>query len=498
MNLKNLKSPLTLNFSLKAKKPLTLVIIAILAFSTAVSLIALNAINLSVGTESSYSSTGSSSMALHTEGKYLVDSAGNVVYLRGLQKVELADDPDGQWMGDQYWSDENVRIELQAMKSWGANTVRCIQSIDNWVYNLGAGSGYSSITNREAVQRLATIAAEEGMYVIFTAYRVTNYFNGGNQDPLPYPPYQTSAGASSVISSTQDFVDYWASVASIMKDYPNVLFEIWNEPCGDGTAMQTHLSVQQQVIDAIRATGATNIIMPQWDMGSWVNLDYPDSGGSKMDWITQANFNDPLNNLVYVTHIYREYGHTGIYSVSSSIAKWGTTHAYDYEELKRAFTAEKLDWVLNTLNKPVFVTECGANMEQTGAEANYEVQALNNELAIFNEWGINYIVHWWREIGIFRLHSGPPYFTPTAGGQVVQYQLQHQPTVPTLDTIDNTQSTDTNDSSTSSSSGSQANSLQTGDSLTVFYAVIAAIAMSALAIFALPSLAVKLRKRNIL
>ncbi len=499
MNLKNIKPALTLNTTRKATKPIAIIVIAVLTLSAVISIVSTTSTtNYVSATTASNNSSSPASMALHTYGKYLVDATGNVVYLRGLQKVELADDPDGQWMGDQYWSDNNVRTELQAMKSWGANTIRCIQSIDNWKYDLGPGSGYASISNRDAVQRLARIAAEEGMYVIFTAYRVTNYFNGGNQDPLPYPPYQTSAGASSVISSTQDFVDYWASVASVMKDYPNVLFEIWNEPCGDSAAMQQFFGVQQQVINAIRATGATNIIMPQWDMGSWVNLDYPDSGGSTMSWITEANLTDPLNNLVYVTHIYREYGQTGIYSVSSSIAKWGTTHAYDYQELERAFTAEKIDWVLNTLNKPMFVTECGANMDQTGNELNYDVQGLNNELAVFNAWGINYIVHWWREIGVFRLHNGPPNFTPTAGGQVVQYQLQHQPAVPKLNTTDNTQNNSSDSSSALPNSSSQEDTQQilAGDTSKEFYAVIAAISISALAIFALPNLIVQIRRRK--
>jgi hypothetical protein len=361
--------------------------------------------------------------ALHVDGRHIKDSAGNIIYLRGLQKVELADDPDGTWMGNPYWTDANVRAELAVMKSWGANTVRCIQSIDNWKFNLGPGSGYSSITNQDAVKRLLTLAGEQGMYVIFTGYRVTNWFNGGNQDPLPYPPYQTSQGASSVISSKQEFINWWADVANQLKGYPNVLFEIWNEPMGPRAE---HLVVQQQVIDAIRATGARNLILTQWDMGTWANLDFPPphNDASTMDWITQANFKDPLNNIVYVTHIYRNYGHTGLYSNPSSLSRWGTDKAYDYNEIKRALQYTKVDWVLNTVNAPVFVTETGFNNDRSGNEANYEAIAYENLLKIFHEWGIHYIVHWFREIGIYRLHTGAPNFTPTRGGQITRTFLQ--------------------------------------------------------------------------
>ena len=114
--------------------------------------------------------TDTSSMALHTDGKLIKDAAGNTIYLRGLQKVELADDPDGTWNGNAIWTDANAKAELDVMKAWGANTVRCIQSVDNWKYNLD--TPYASISSREAVKKVIEYAAERDMYVIFTGYRV--------------------------------------------------------------------------------------------------------------------------------------------------------------------------------------------------------------------------------------------------------------------------------------------------------------------------------------
>ena len=415
----NTKTLLSMNLVRKFAKPMVICISALFLLSMVSMLITTNV------------QAATMPSALHTEGRYIKDSAGNTIYLRGLQKAEFADDPDGTWNGSPTWTDANVNAELDVMKSWGANTIRCIQSIDNWKYDLN--QPYASISNRDAIKRLLTFAGQKGMYVIYTGYRVTNYFNGGNQDPLPYPPYQTSSGASSVIGSKQDFIDWWTSVATELKDYPNVIFEIWNEPHGDGAAMTEFFGVQQQVINAIRATGAQNLIMAQWDYGSWVNLDFPPpNDAATMDWINQASLTDPLNNLVYVTHIYREYGQTGIYSNSASISKWGTSHAYDYNELKKAFQYEKLDWVMTTMNKPLFVTELGCNVDQGGNEATYEQTGFANELKIFNEWGINYIVHWWREIGIFRLHNGAPNYAPTAGGAILKNYLSSQqvPTEP--------------------------------------------------------------------
>jgi hypothetical protein len=433
------RTELSINLSRKLAKPLAICIIALFLVSM-VSVLASTSVK-----------AATPAGPLHTSGQYIVDANNNVIYLRGLQKVEMADDPDGTWMGNTMWSDQNVQNELAAMKTWGANTIRCIQAIENWKYNLN--TPYAAISNRDAVERLATFAAQQGMYVIYTGYRVTNYFDGGNQDPLPYPPYQTSAGASSVIGSQQDFINWWADVANTLKNYPNVIFEIWNEPNGDATAMSGFFAVQQQVINAIRATGAQNLIMAQWDYGSWVNMDYPPpNSAATMDWITQANLQDPLNNLVYVTHIYREYGQTGMYSDAASIAKWGTNHVYDYNEMVKAFQYEKLDWVMNTMHHPLFVTELGFNEDLGGNELNYEKTAVANELNIFNSWGVNYIIHWWREIGIFRLTTGAPNFNPTTGGAIVKSILSQQAASQPTQTVSSPTPTAT--SSTTSSSKS--------------------------------------------
>jgi hypothetical protein len=360
---------------------------------------------------------------LHVDGKYIKNSSGSVVYLRGLQEVGMADDPDGIWLGNTLWNDTNVLAELTAMKSWGANTIRCIQAVENWKYNLN--QPYAVLSNRDAVKRLLTFAGQNGMYVIFTGYRVTNYWDGGSQDPLPYPPYQTSQGASSVIANKQDFVDWWASVATELKAYPNVIFEVWNEATGTDAAMIEYFGVVQQVINAIRAAGAQQLIIVQWNPDCWVNLDYPppDGDACTIDWITQANLTDSANNLVYATHIYREYGCTGIYSNAASITQHGSNRAWEYSEIKRALQYEKIDWVQNTLNKPLFITETGANIDQTGSEYTREMTAWNNTLAIFNEWGLNYIAHWWRDIGPFRLLTNSQTLSPTQSGTILQSRL---------------------------------------------------------------------------
>lgn len=102
------KVQLTLNFVRKYAKPLAAcaTIILIIGMTSSLAVISLGIKGNAMPAE------------LHIDGKYIKDSQGNIIYLRGLQKVEMADDPDGSWMGNPYWSDANVKAELEAMKSW--------------------------------------------------------------------------------------------------------------------------------------------------------------------------------------------------------------------------------------------------------------------------------------------------------------------------------------------------------------------------------------------
>lgn len=352
---------------------------------------------------------------LHVEGNLIKDASGNTVYLRGVNKVEFADDPDGIWMGSTYWTDANVRAELAAMKGWGVNVIRLHLAVENWKYNLNAP--YASISTRDAIERLLTFAGQDGIYVVLDGYRVTNYWHGGGQDPLPYPPYQTSANASSVIGSQQDFVDWWVSIASTLKGYPNVIFELWNEPYGNSTAKQSWFNVAQQTITAIRNTGATNLIVFQWDMAAWANLSFPNIVPANITgWIEQANLSDPLGNIVYSTHLYRSYGHIQ-YTVPTYRQAWNLS---DVDKGLQAMGYYSVAAV-----HPLFIGEIGCSM--SASDLSNETAFFNNALTLFDQHGISYAAFWWREIGVFRLHSGQPNFTPNQAGQILETHLSANP-----------------------------------------------------------------------
>ncbi|NLB75004.1 MAG: glycoside hydrolase family 5 protein [Crenarchaeota archaeon] len=114
---------------------------------------------------------------------------------------------------------------------------------------------------------------------------------------------------------------FWTDMATTLKDYPNVIFDAWNEP-NVGTDAdpipEGFMSYLQTMYDAVRSTGATNLIMMQWHMG-WFPNDY----GNDLSWVKQIDDTFNPKNVVYTTHLY-------YYAPTDLSSYWAT----DYEGLK--------------------------------------------------------------------------------------------------------------------------------------------------------------------
>ncbi len=351
-------------------------------------------------------------LPLHIVGKDIQDYLGNVVVLKGVNKNGYEGDPGGYWNGAYVkkladWNPTNVGKELDAIKSWGSgvNVIRLVQSVDNWKLDIGG--------HRQLIKNLLDVAASKGLYIIYTGYQVRNYYSGGGQGDLPYPPYSKS-GDSSVIASQQDFVSYWASIASELKDYPNVIFELWNEPVGDysAAAYNSWVATAQQCINAIRATGAQNLIMFQWNYQGFVNLDWP-SSLSDMGWIADANLSDSSGNLVYTTHLY--------YNAVQRSGGIANAFGYSLSDVDAAFRL--MGYYSAALRYPFWVGEVGCNVAFTGSDLTNEYTAYSNELALLNQHGIGFAGWWWSNSGTMALNSGYPSWTPNHAGQILQQNL---------------------------------------------------------------------------
>lgn len=336
-----------------------------------------------------------STLPLHVDEELLKDSFNNTVYLRGIAKPRFCEDPTGCWallgeVGDgagfYNWRPEAVEANLDAMLEWGANVVRINTCVEYWKFDVDS--------HRQHIRDLAEMCLARGIYLVYCPWNIKGGDNQYTSGILPYPPYHTR---TDIIANEQEFVDYWLTVAQELKDYPNVIYEIWNEA---GGSVQNNVSARNHYFDVVVNVTKTirqvtdQLCIVQWGFGAgpgfplqfWLS-------DLKNDWMDANN----LTNVAYVTHLYNEmYGGGGS----------------SYDQVKIQLQSDGIEWAISTLQVPLVITE-------TSAYSGYE-QAWNNTLAILNEWGVNYVGWWWRQTGYALIRNDMPWIPePTLIGQML-------------------------------------------------------------------------------
>lgn len=244
------------------------------------------------------------------DGNRLIDRAGNLLQLRGVsysgfESVAIQGsspaDPSGGQAGQPNgpnWS---------ALKSWHANTIRFNLNEASWLgltcidtdgveRDADPGDNY-----RAAIETQVEEATAAGLYVILEL----QWAAPGNTCPM----MQTQ------MANADHSVNFWTSVATTFMDNPGVMFALYNEPyfyglsspsnqwsalmnggtfsyypASSGTNNQQRVDTtwtsagMQQLLDAVRATGATNVVLVGGvgfsnDMSGWLDNMPNDSLG---------------------------------------------------------------------------------------------------------------------------------------------------------------------------------------------------------------------------
>jgi hypothetical protein len=363
---------------------------------------------------------------LHVEGNKIKDADNNTIYLRGAGKIHWDDDPTGWWwpeggawyQGYCTWNENAVRYHLRQMKSWGMNVVRFHTVADWWIQDYVTLGGYSG-SYRNNLKRTFEIAAQEGMYVIMDLFSPVNgSWMLENEGPpgIPFAPYTYYPEATRIFPDKQAFVNYWADVASELKNYNNVLFELYNEPHAE-EAQQHGVPVEiarndwfdavQKAITAIRNTGAQNIIVVQWHMCAVPYMGWEAANAGDLTWIEQYPLNDKTGNILYSTHLYRAYLNPNWYD------------GYNYNYSLAAMENCKLKYVVENLSKPLIIGEIGVNMWFDGIELQRELDWARNVLNICNQWGISYSAWDWDIVDTWHLISLNGLPEPSEWGQIL-------------------------------------------------------------------------------
>ena len=247
--------------------------------------------------------------ALRVQGNRLLDPAGRPVQLRGVNRMGLEFScVQGKGLAQPF-----DQRSVDALRSWGVNVVRLPLNEHCW---LGIGGEPSGEAYREGVARHVDLLVANDLFVILDLHwSAPRTRQATGLEPMP---------------NTDHSALFWSSAAERFKHQDRVIFDLFNEPAPnnnenddtedaaerswrcwrDGAAGGTCDATQlrgmagsevagmQSLVQAVRATGATNVIMlggVQFANTLWSN--------PRQNWLAYKPV-DPLDRLVASLHAY--------------------------------------------------------------------------------------------------------------------------------------------------------------------------------------------------
>jgi endoglucanase len=231
-----------------------------------------------------------SAPALHVAGTHIEDANGTPLQLNGVDRSGT------EYACIQGWGifdGPSDAASVAVMASWHVHIVRVPLNEDCWLNINGVKQQYGGAAYRSAIAGFVSTLEAAGMDVILELH-------------LSAPGSQPATGQEKMPDADHS-PDFWTSVASMFGTDPAVVFDLFNEPhdvswaCWrDGCMVDGYQAAgMQSLVDAVRNTGATNVVM----LGGlgW--------SGDLTKW-KQYMPNDPLTQLVASWHVY-DFGACG-------------------------------------------------------------------------------------------------------------------------------------------------------------------------------------------
>jgi hypothetical protein len=226
---------------------------------------------------------------LRVVGNQVQTRDGKPVWLQGLNVVSL------EWSAT---GEQVLRTSQVAVDDWKSNIIRLPMKEDFW-FGKGAGQKDGGAAYRALVDDAVNIVANRGAYILLDLHRFR--------------------------APRAEHVAFWKEVAAKYKNHPAVLFDLFNEPHGvswkvwrDGgfvpdketpadedaflpaadkakSAAGFESPGMQRLVDAVRGTGARNIVV-----AGGLDWSYDLSGIANGFALKDASG----NGIIYATHIY--------------------------------------------------------------------------------------------------------------------------------------------------------------------------------------------------
>jgi endoglucanase len=257
--------------------------------------------------------TGGAAPALHVSSNHLVTAAGATYRLLGVNRSS------GEFaciQGNGMWDGPADQAMIDALKTWNVHMVRIPLNEQCW---LGASAvpptGTSGAAYQKAVKDYVNLLVASGINVV-----VEMHWNWGQYSGPGAGCSDVNATCQKPMPDAQFAPTFWTQVATAFRGNNAVIFDLFNEPFPDAannfsnptaawtclrdggtcTGIGYQVAGMQALVNAVRATGATNVIMVgglTWtnDLSQWLTFRPSDPTGNLMASWHSYNFNGCVN-----------------------------------------------------------------------------------------------------------------------------------------------------------------------------------------------------------
>ncbi|HTJ33014.1 MAG TPA: cellulase family glycosylhydrolase [Dactylosporangium sp.] len=240
---------------------------------------------------------------LKVSGNKLVTSTGSTYRLLGVNRS------GGEFaciQGNGIWDGPMDQASVNAMRTWKIRTVRVPLNEECWLGTSDVQAAYGGANYQNAVKTYVNLLVSSGITPI-----VEMHWNYGQYTGPSAGCSDVKATCQKPMPDAQYAPSFWTGVANAFKGNDAVIFDLFNEPyperatgsastgwaCWRDGGTCNGISYQvagfQSLVNAVRATGATNVIM----IGG---LAY---SNDLTQWL-QYKPTDPQNNIAAFAHLY--------------------------------------------------------------------------------------------------------------------------------------------------------------------------------------------------
>ncbi len=285
------------------------------------------------------------------------------VAYRGINRagMEYGNDWDG-WTGQTYYempSSTQISAELAYYKGRGFNLIRLPISWERIQHTL---NGPLDTDYSNGMMNYINLATAQGFTLVLDLHNYNRYatgaFNAAGNQTTNYVQRVIGDGTLTVAH----LADVWTKLANLVKTNPQVILNLMNEPHDLPMTSATWFSGIQTVMNAVRATGSTQLILvPNTrgsDVGHWHTWA---PGGGPLDSVAALSITDSANNHAFDMHSYYPEG-------------YGSNDESSYGAQLTAVT----HWA-RTHGKKLFLSEMGIGIHQS-----YAQPQITNALTFMN------------------------------------------------------------------------------------------------------------------